>query len=148
MDAINTIQCLIDSGVMSETEGNELIKVLRPMSDSAEAIKILAGLNIISGNAGLTVPSHDVLISDNGDTDIEVVPGQLYLLTLKGDYNGGAATVSNNNGPAGSFEAVDSGDLSEGVRTEADVSPSTSTLRVTLTGATDPELRLIVIPRN
>ncbi len=81
-----------------------------------------------------------------GDYDVELRPGQEYLVTVKGTWNGATIAIHNDNGPAGVFYPCDGGDLADGVRTEADISPSTPNVRFVVTG-TSCDLQVTIVGR-
>lgn len=152
MDAISTIECLIDNGTISEEKGNELIKILRPFTDSAEAIKILAALQLentqeIIDAINAANPSEPEvqtsLFEANAARTFPVIPGRSYVLSFKGDFGSGHFDCTMNNGPGGSHEPIINGsglvDTGSGVEINP-FEPTSDEFGVELAGATDPSV--------
>lgn len=84
-------------------------------------------------------------ITADGIYDMPVTPGKPHLFTLKGTFGGGTVTMTiNSNVTYGTFDAVTGGAWT--AEAEDTLIPSGSIVRLTVTGATTPSIRVNLIP--
>jgi hypothetical protein len=85
-------------------------------------------------------------ITADGSYEINTRFSRKHLLTLKDDFGGGTVTMTAYNDASGDYEAVDGGSWTAAAEITFDA-PS-DTIRLTLAGATDPNILVTLTPLN
>ena len=83
-------------------------------------------------------------ITADGDYDVSVYPGRRYLFTARDDFGGGTLTLKTKNPIDGLFYAATGGAFTDDA--EFDFTADGNLVRLTLAGATDPNIPVSITP--
>jgi hypothetical protein len=87
------------------------------------------------------------VITANGDYTVSgMKPGFQYLLTVKGTWGGGTITLSTLNPALGTMQTVNGGTMTGSNDNEVNIVLDSTTLQISLAGATNPNLGIAIVP--